>query len=85
MKNLTTPKAILFGLFLIAIAIASIPFSSTLVKDVQASSYIQKVQICGKSILSVDSKGRPQLSMNCVGVGNSGTRDYGSLYMTKQN
>ena len=46
MENLTTPKAILFGLGLIALAIASVPYSSKLVKEAQANS-IQRVQICG--------------------------------------
>ena len=36
MENLTTPKAILFGLGLIALAIASVPYSSMLVKDAKA-------------------------------------------------
>ena len=38
MKNLTTPKAILFGLGLIALAIASFPYSSKIVKPAYASS-----------------------------------------------
>ena len=46
MENLTTPKAILFGFGLIALAIASVPYSSMLVKEAQASN-IQRVQICG--------------------------------------
>ena len=46
MKNLTTPKAILFGLGLIALAIASVPYSSQMIKPAFASSGIQKVQIC---------------------------------------
>ena len=46
MKNLTTPKAILFGLGLIALAIASVPYSSQIVKSAFASSGIQKVAIC---------------------------------------
>ena len=45
MENLTTPKAILFGLGLIALAIASVPYSSMLVKDAHANN-IQKVEIC---------------------------------------
>jgi len=45
MKNLTTPQAILIGLSLIALAIASIPFSSGIVKDAHASN-IQKIAIC---------------------------------------
>ena len=45
MENLTTPKAILFGLGLIALAIASVPYSSMLVKNAKASN-ITKVSIC---------------------------------------
>ena len=47
MKNLTTPKAILFGLGLIALAIASVPYSSQIIKPAFANSDIQKVMICG--------------------------------------
>ena len=36
MKNLTTPKAILFGLGLIALAIASLPYSSNITKPAMA-------------------------------------------------
>ena len=48
-KNLTTPKAILFGLGLIALAIASVPYSSQIIKPAFANSDsdIQKVMICG--------------------------------------
>ena len=45
MKNLTTPQAILIGLSLIALAVASIPFSSGIVKDAHASN-VQKIAIC---------------------------------------
>ena len=44
--ELTTPKAILIGLSLIAVAIASIPYSKSVVGDAYAASGIQKVQIC---------------------------------------
>ena len=37
MKKLTTPKAILFGLGLIALSIASFPYSSNIVKPAYAS------------------------------------------------
>ena len=40
MKNLTTPKAILFGLGLIALAIASFPYSSNVVKPAHASGHL---------------------------------------------
>ena len=47
MKNLTTPQAILCGLALIALAIASIPYSSNIVSPAQATTdRIQKVTIC---------------------------------------
>ena len=39
---------ILIGLFLIALAIASIPFSSGIVKDAHASS-VKKIAICDKT------------------------------------
>ena len=48
MKNLTTPQALLIGLSLIALAIASIPFSSGIVKDAHASN-VQKIAICDKT------------------------------------
>ena len=54
MKNLTTPQAILCGFALIALAIASIPYSSNIVSpahayryDVKTASDVQKVTICG--------------------------------------
>ena len=46
MKNLTTPQAILCGLGLIALAIASVPYSSKIVKPTYASNGVQKVAIC---------------------------------------
>ena len=47
MKNLTTPKAILFGLGLIALAIASVPYSSQIIKPAWASSgEVHKIAIC---------------------------------------
>tara|TARA_B100000029_G_scaffold452366_1_gene477540 strand:+ start:52 stop:258 length:207 start_codon:yes stop_codon:yes gene_type:complete len=50
MKNLTTPKAILFGLGLIALAIASVPYSSQIIKPVFASSdKVHKIAICDLS------------------------------------
>ena len=45
MKNLTTPQAILCGFALIALAIASIPYSSNIVTPAHAAR-IQKVAIC---------------------------------------
>ena len=50
MENLTTPKAILIGLSLIAAAIATTPLTSSLVEPANAQSTIsgvQQVQICG--------------------------------------
>ena len=49
MKNLTTPKAILFGLGLIALAIASVPYSSKIVKPAFASNEVHKVAICDET------------------------------------
>ena len=47
MKNLTTPQAILFGFGLVALAIASIPYSSQVVTPALASSHgVHKIAIC---------------------------------------
>lgn len=53
MKNLTTPQAVLGGLALIALAVASIPYSSNIVTPAhaykfgdKAASDVQKVTIC---------------------------------------
>ena len=47
MKNLTTPQAILGGFALIALAIASIPYSSNIVTPAQAEAPdVQKIVIC---------------------------------------
>ena len=46
MKNLTTPQAILFGFGLVALAIASVPYSSQVITPALASNSVQKVQIC---------------------------------------
>ena len=46
MKNLTTPQAILCGCALVALAIASIPYSSNVVTPAHANTGIQKVAIC---------------------------------------
>jgi len=47
MKNLTTPQAVLGGLALIALAIASIPYSSSIVTPAHANEdRVQKVVIC---------------------------------------
>ena len=48
MKNLTTPQAILCGFALIALAIASLPYSSNVVTPAHANTGIQKVAICNK-------------------------------------
>ena len=49
MKNLTTPQAILFGFGLVALAIASVPYSSQIVKPAYASSGVNKIAICNES------------------------------------
>ena len=47
MKNLTTPQAILCGFVLVALAIASIPYSSSIVSPAHAKAPdVQKVVIC---------------------------------------
>ena len=46
MKNLTTPQAILCGFALIALAIASLPYSSNIVTLAHAAGGVQKVAIC---------------------------------------
>ena len=49
MKNLTTPQAILCGFGLVALAIASIPYSSQIVKPAYAYDNVQKVAICDET------------------------------------
>ena len=49
MKNITTPQAILFGFGLVALAIASIPYSSQIIKPAHASNGVNKIAICDKS------------------------------------
>jgi hypothetical protein len=44
--ELTTPKAILIGMSLIAVAIASIPYSKSVVTEAHAANGVQKVTIC---------------------------------------
>ena len=47
---MTTPKAILIGLTFIAVAIASIPYSSNVVTPALASNHIvHKITICNES------------------------------------
>ena len=49
MKNLTTPQAILCGFALIALAIASLPYSSNIVSPAQAyTDRVSKVAIGSK-------------------------------------
>ena len=49
MKNLTTPQAILFGFGLVALAIASIPYSSKVVTPARASNGVHKIAICDET------------------------------------
>jgi hypothetical protein len=49
MENLTTPKAILIGLSLIAAAIATLPLTGSLVQPANAQIGLTKVQICGEN------------------------------------
>ena len=49
MKNLTTPQAVLGGFALIALAIASIPYSSSVVSPAQAyTDRVSKVALCSQ-------------------------------------
>ena len=66
MKNLTTPQAILCGFALIALAIASLPYSSSVVSPAQAyADRVSKVAICSQD------------GARCAGVGsaNIGSKD----------
>ena len=47
--ELTTPKAILIGISLIAVAIASIPYSISVVTETYAANGVQQVQLCGRT------------------------------------
>ena len=50
MKNLTTPQAILFGFGLVALAIASVPYSSQVVTPALAVSHgVHKIAICNSN------------------------------------
>ena len=60
MKNLTTPQAILCGLGLIALAIASVPYSTQIVKPAHASNGVNKIAICneyGSKCATMDNRG----------------------------
>jgi hypothetical protein len=61
MQNLTTSQAILCGLGLIALAIASVPYSSTIIKPAYASNGVHKIAICepdGSLCARIHSKSR---------------------------
>ena len=49
MKTITTPQAILVGFGLVALAIASIPYSSQIIKPAYASNGVRKIAICNES------------------------------------
>jgi hypothetical protein len=71
MKNLTTPQAILCGLALIALAVASIPYSSNIVSPAQAyTDRVSKVAICDKDgARCADVRPRnPASSLNVLAV-----------------
>ena len=65
MKNLTTPQAILGGFLLVALAIASIPYSSNIVSPAHATAGVQKVAIC-----SEDGKRCADVTGNSYGTQN---------------
>ena len=49
MKPLNTPRAILYGLAMIALAIASTPYSSKIITPTFAGNEIYKIAICNTS------------------------------------
>ena len=66
MKNMTTPQAILVGLSLIAIAIASLPFSNGVIEEAHADMP-QKVMICNEeNCAKVTSSGRLRTKVDYV-------------------
>ena len=73
MKNLTAPRAVLGGLALIALVIASIPYSSNIVTPAHAAGGVKKVAVCTPSgercadiLFSVNIYGQP---LNVLEVG----------------
>ena len=71
MKNLTTPQAILCGFALVALAIASIPYSSNIVSPAQAyTDRVSKVAICDKDGARCADVGprNPASSLNVLAV-----------------
>jgi hypothetical protein len=69
MQNLTTPKAILIGLALIAAAIASLPFTGNTVPAANAQSGLTQVQLCGPV------KIRGHTSIKCLEFAESPLKD----------
>ena len=67
MKNLTTPQAILFGFGLVALAIASVPYSSQIVKPAYASNGVNKIAICNEN-----GNGCAEVRSRRIRVHNSG-------------
>lgn len=72
MKKLTTPKAIFFGFSLIAIGIASVPYSSMLIKpaygisnNVVANRIVDKINQLRKDILSDHNQLYAMIKQNC--------------------
>ena len=67
MESLTTPKAILIGLSLIAAAIATLPLTGSLVQSANAQNGLTKVQICGEGIVGFEN-GRLVSGLTCAGL-----------------
>ena len=72
MKNLTTPQAILCGLVLIALAIASIPYSPTIIKpayaisnNVVANRIVGKINQLRQDILADHNQLYAMIKQNC--------------------
>lgn len=74
MKNLTTPKAILIGLGLIALAIAIKPITGGLIGTANANQ-VPQVQICGWTHTDEQLRQVPYLERewHCATVGRFGS------------
>ena len=78
MKNLTTPQAILCGFALIALAIASLPYSFNIVSPAQANNGVVRVAVCnveGSKCASIGTdkalfSGRPTHYLSVVAFPN---------------
>ena len=68
MTKLTTPKSVLIGFALIALSIASIPYSNLIVPKAYADDYyiVSRILYCiDQSSISIDSGGYGSLTTYC--------------------